>query len=343
MSEIEVARRDTLVPEGMPHLAWVATLPAVADLAGKIAGTDFVPQSLRGKPAQVAAAILAGQELGLGPMASLAGIAVINGRPTLSAATMRALILSHGHEVWAEEMSNAKVTMCGRRRGSDHVTTVTWTITDARAAGLTSANYSKYPRQMLAARATAELARLVFADVLGGVAYAPEEAEEHPPQAEKPKTPIRRAVEAPRSPEPPRVATDAPPLPGDEPEAVPEPRETPAVEAEEPPPGTPETPPEAPETAPEGVTTAQMRHIQALFRDLAVTDREQRLEWARDIVGRDISTSKELTKDEASTLIERLKYIREVTASEESTAVDEPTPVPVEQPELDLPPIPEER
>jgi hypothetical protein len=50
---------------------WTDVLPAVGDLAGKIAATDFVPDAMRGKPAVVAAAILYGRELGMEPMTAL--------------------------------------------------------------------------------------------------------------------------------------------------------------------------------------------------------------------------------------------------------------------------------
>lgn len=155
---------------------WVDTLPAIGDLAVKISETSFVPKHFQHRPAEIAAAILTGQEIGLGPMQSLSGIAMINGKPTLSATSMRALILAHGHEVWTDELTDTRVVLCGRRKGSEHVSRVQWTMDDAKRAGLAGNDtYRKYPRAMLLARATGELARLLFADVVAGIAYTPEE------------------------------------------------------------------------------------------------------------------------------------------------------------------------
>jgi hypothetical protein len=47
---------------------------------------------------------------------------------------------------------------------------------DAKRANLAGkGNWKSYPRQMLAARATSEIARLLFADLLHGLSYTPEE------------------------------------------------------------------------------------------------------------------------------------------------------------------------
>jgi hypothetical protein len=151
--------------------------PAI-ELAKQVANTEFVPKSLRGNGPAIVAAILYGDELGLGPMQALAKIAVIDGKPSLSSETQRALILQAGHDIWIVESSATKATMAGRRNGSDHTSTVTWTMDDAKRAGLAGRqNWRSYPRQMLAARATAELARLIFADAIGGL-VATEEVEE---------------------------------------------------------------------------------------------------------------------------------------------------------------------
>lgn len=160
------------------HVDTFALVPAASDLASQIAATDFAPQGLRGKPAAVMAAMLQGAELGIGPMQALSQIAVINGKPCMSAQLMRALVQRAGHELWFKTKTNTRVTICGRRQDwpADRVAEVSWSMDDAKAAGLAGGqNYRKYPRAMLAARATGELCRDNFADVLGGIGYTPEE------------------------------------------------------------------------------------------------------------------------------------------------------------------------
>jgi hypothetical protein len=153
----------------------VAVIAPLADLAERICRTEFVPTSLRSKPEATLAAMLTGEELGIKPMTALQKIHVIEGRPGLAAELMRALILQHGHDIWVEEKSNTRVTVAGRRKGTDRVSKVTWTADDVKKAGLDGRpNHKRYPRAMLTARATAELARDIFPDLIGGL-YAVEE------------------------------------------------------------------------------------------------------------------------------------------------------------------------
>lgn len=155
--------------------SWTDVIEDVADLAVKIAPTDFVPADYRGKPGQVAASILHGRELGLPPMTALALTNPIKGKPTISAEGMRSLVLQAGHSIAVAESSGSRVILRGRRRGEEEWTTVEWTLEDARRAGLVNGtNWQKYPRQMLTARATAELCRLVFPDVIHGMRAAEE-------------------------------------------------------------------------------------------------------------------------------------------------------------------------
>ena len=74
-------------------------LPAFVTLAERVSKTEFVPKELRGRPEAVLAALMSGAERGLGPMESLRLLHVIEGRPSLSAEGMRALVLSHGHDI----------------------------------------------------------------------------------------------------------------------------------------------------------------------------------------------------------------------------------------------------
>lgn len=149
--------------------SWVSIVGQVAKLADHISGTEFVPKALRGSAPAVAAAILYGREVGLPPMTSLTQTHVIEGRPSMSAEAMRALVLAQGHAIEFLEATGAICRMRARRAGSDTWTELAWTIDMARAAGLLGkSNWKGYPRAMLVARCTADLCRMVFPDVIHG-------------------------------------------------------------------------------------------------------------------------------------------------------------------------------
>ncbi|WP_425829343.1 hypothetical protein [Streptomyces fractus] len=134
------------------------------------------PEAFRGKPHEVTAAILTGNEMGLSPMAALRSFDLIKGTPAMRAHALRALLQSHGHAVWEEESTAVRAVVCGRRAGEAEVHRSEWTIERATDAGLSGKdNWKRQPQAMLLARATAEACRLTAADVLHGVPYAVEE------------------------------------------------------------------------------------------------------------------------------------------------------------------------
>jgi hypothetical protein len=91
---------------------------------------------------------------------------------------MRALVLSHGHEMELVDSTPTVCVMRGRRKGSEAWQQVEWTIERAKQMKLTEkAEWQKQPQTMLVARATGELARLIAADILHGLAYVAEELE----------------------------------------------------------------------------------------------------------------------------------------------------------------------
>ena len=159
------------------------TPPSASDLeqswrlAERIARTDFVPGAFRGKPEAVLACILAGRELGIGPMQALQSIHVIQGRPTMSADLMVGLVRRAGHRIRTTERTDTTATVEGVRVDDpEHTEQVTFTMDDANRAGLTGKdNWRQYPAAMLWARAVSALCRITFNDVLHGVAYTPEE------------------------------------------------------------------------------------------------------------------------------------------------------------------------
>lgn len=150
--------------------SWTEVLPAVVELARAVCDTDFVPAALRNNVGASAAAMMYGREIGLQPMTALNSVHVIKGKVGLYAEAMRAQIMAAGHEIVFEETNTSRCVVRGRRRGSEHWTTVTYTMEDAKQAGLLSNdNYRKNPRRMLQARGTTELASLVFPDVVRGL------------------------------------------------------------------------------------------------------------------------------------------------------------------------------
>ncbi|MCW6003931.1 hypothetical protein K1W54_04945 [Micromonospora sp. CPCC 205371] len=164
-------------------LLWVEEARQANKIAQSLANTSFVPASLRGKPHDITAAILAGKELGLQPMATLRSMDVIQGTPALRAHAMRGLVQSHGHKVWLEKQTPTVVIYQGQRREADgsygKVQTSEWTIERARDLGLLAKDqWKKQPQTMLTARATGEICRLIASDVLHAMPYAVEELDE---------------------------------------------------------------------------------------------------------------------------------------------------------------------
>lgn len=275
----EIALRDAI-----PSVdSWVPMLPAVGDLAAKIAGTSFVPKGLRGKPAEIAACILTGRELGIGPMESLAKIDIIEGTPAINAELMRSLVLKAGHQMRFTSLTDTKVTVEGCRAGSEDWTTLTWTTADAQRAGLTGkSNWTKHPRQMLEARATAELCRLLFADALGGVSLLADEVE---PAAEPVRRPARVSRQVPAPVEPPLE-------PVVEEDGIED-----AVIVED---GSDD------ESVIPMATAGQVQKLAILLGERGIEDRDARLAFISDHVRRPITSSKDLNRAEASALIGEL-------------------------------------
>lgn len=308
---------------------WVDLMVPVAQLANEIKSTDLVPKWLRGNVPAICGVVLFGYELGLPPMTALRTVYMVDGMPSLKAEAMRALVLARGHEIVYDESTASEATVRGRRRGQDTWHSVTWTRDDARRAGLGSANgspWQKYPRAMLKARATAELCRDLFPDVVGGFS-AVEESDDLavPIEAEAPPLPrarVRRrqqppAVEAPPGdggggppPEPP-PAGEPPPSgdtsggPADDLEAAVQ------VVQEGLGPVTP-VPPEQVASMPQNPSTAlpwtddQRRAVMVRFQELGVSERPDRLALTGSVLGRELRTSAELTRAEATKVLDAL-------------------------------------
>lgn len=155
--------------------SWITVVRDIIRIADVIYDTPFVPDGLRGSSPAVAAAMLAGREMGLGIMTSLANIDVIRGKPTQKALLMRAMILSRGHRWRDGDVTDTRAVVSGCRKGESEWTEVVFTADQAKRAGI---DLGRYPADKLYARATSRLARRKFADVIMGMPYSAEELED---------------------------------------------------------------------------------------------------------------------------------------------------------------------
>jgi hypothetical protein len=156
------------------------TIGEATELAERLSKSALLPKAMQGKMPDVLVTILAGQEMGLSPMASLRNFHVIEGKPVLSADGMVALVLGSGKAAYFDrvEETETSVTYETLRVGSQKPRRCTWTLAMAKAAALqVKDNWRLYPRAMLAARAKAELARDVYPDVIAGC-YTEDEAQD---------------------------------------------------------------------------------------------------------------------------------------------------------------------
>lgn len=172
------------------------TLDEAKNLATTLSNARTIPEALQKAPADVLAIVMAGAELGLAPMQSLRALVLIKGKPTLSADAMGALVKSRRDvcEFLVLESSDAtRATYSTKRVGDPRPTTLSFTIEEAKTAGLNGDNWRKFPAAMLRARALSAICRAVYPDLILGV-YDPDElpAEEKDVTPPPTSTPPRR-------------------------------------------------------------------------------------------------------------------------------------------------------
>ena len=121
--------------------------------------------------------VMAGAEIGLGPFASMSGIHIVKGKPTLGANLIATLIKNDGR--YNYQVSELSDTACTIHffEGDDMVGESRFTIDDAKKAGLlNNPTWKNYPRNMLFARAISNGARWYTPGIFGGATiYTPDE------------------------------------------------------------------------------------------------------------------------------------------------------------------------
>ena len=127
--------------------------------------------------AQAIVKVLAGQELGLPPFASMTGIHIIKGKPVLGSNVIATLVKNDPR--YDYQITTATDETCTIEWYEDKVSSgfSQFTITEAKRAGLASRdNWQKYPSDMLFARAISRGARRYAPGIFGGApVYTPDE------------------------------------------------------------------------------------------------------------------------------------------------------------------------
>ena len=127
--------------------------------------------------AQAVVKILAGQELGFGPFASMTGVNIIQNKPVLAANLMAAAVKRTGkYNYRVVEMTDMVCELSFLEDGKE-VGRSRFTLDDAKAANLAGKdNWKKYPRNMLFARAVSNGQKWFAPDVFNGATvYTPDE------------------------------------------------------------------------------------------------------------------------------------------------------------------------
>lgn len=273
MTELALAEERTSSPG----------LDSQVNYARLVAAADMLPNAYRGKPANVLLAIGLGQSMGLSPAESLYRIAVIQGKPTASAELVAANVRKAGHRLRVTIEPGRAVCSIWRSDDPEFEFQVVRDAAWAQSMGLAgNDNYKKQGDTMLSWRAITACARLACPEALYGVAYTPDEMydmDKRPAQ-----THVEQVAPEPSDPDP----GGATPV---EPEAVP---------------SSPEGEPSGSEPFLLSNRTKFGRMFYARMSERPFASDQERIEYLSETVGRLVTSSKELTEDEARKVLARL-------------------------------------
>jgi hypothetical protein len=129
--------------------------------------------------AQAVVKIQAGKEFGIQPFASMSGIHIIQGKPTIGAGLMAARVKGFGkydYKLLQHDDTICSIEYFDKSKGTKESLGIsTFTIADAKKAG--TKNLDKFPKNMLFARAMSNGVKWYVPDIYETPVYVPEEME----------------------------------------------------------------------------------------------------------------------------------------------------------------------
>lgn len=262
------------------------------EYAKAISSSLLLPKAYQGQPASILIAIGLGQAIGITPAQALYEVYVVNGRPSPSANLVAALVRRSGHKVRVKGDEQSCTAQLIRADDPDYTYEVTWTIEQARRAGLTNKDtWKSYPANMLRSRAVMDVCRAGAPEAMLGMEYSREEMQDI--EAARTVEPTSGGMAALRD----RMARSTTAT-----SSMPDNRVVDVVE------GSPVV-----ETG-EAITGAQRRALFAAFKDAGFdTDarteegRSARLAYMSQVLQHEVESTNDLTSHEASVLLDALR------------------------------------
>lgn len=169
-NELAIFRQDAVA------LPSEAEWKTIGQMAAQLVPTGFLPKAID-TPQKAVAIILKGRELAAPAMYALSNIAIINGKPVVSAEMMLALIYrDHGKQaIRVKSSTDTECVVEYRLAGWEGVSEYAFTIAQAKTAGLMkNPVWTSYPAAMLRARCISAVARMAFPESIAGM-YVPGE------------------------------------------------------------------------------------------------------------------------------------------------------------------------
>ena len=270
--------------------------------AQAMAQSSLLPRQYQKQPANLLFALEYADALGVSPIHAITSIHVIEGKPSASADLIASLVRKAGHKLRVTGDATTCTAVLIRQDDPDFEFTATWTMVQATKANLTGKSvWKQYPSAMLRARAITEVCRMGAPDALYGVIYTPEElganvdADGAPVDLGEHPAPAPQAPEPASEPKPKQTRSRKPVTPIEAPTDLPAPAEDEPAEIVD-------------EPAVELITEPQSKMMFALLHQNGFTDdgTSAQKEYLESIIGRQLTSRRDITKAEATRIIDLL-------------------------------------
>lgn len=162
--------------EFLPQVVW----QQIEEVSARLIKSQALPSTIA-NASQLTMVLMAGYEAGMKPMESLNAYYIVNGRLTIYGdAVIRQLKRADYKVKWGEVNDKSATVTIISKDGEEQ--TETYTMEDAKAAGvLNKVPWKNHPKDMMRWKAIARAVRFFCPEVLGGVQYFKEEAEDMEP------------------------------------------------------------------------------------------------------------------------------------------------------------------